>query len=125
MPQTVAYCHCADCRRVTGAPVAAFAAFATDDVVFSPDNGPSVSWASGVTRHFCPDCGSPLAGFYDYLPGQVFVPIGLLDQADRLRPELHAHDGARLDWLCIEDDLERTHGSSRAALTAAGRRDRR
>lgn len=26
-PLTVAYCHCIDCRRVTGAQVAAFAAF--------------------------------------------------------------------------------------------------
>ena len=31
-PQTIAYCHCTDCRRITGAPVAAFAAFAENAV---------------------------------------------------------------------------------------------
>ena len=31
-PQMVAYCHCQDCRRATGAPVAAFAAFEVEDL---------------------------------------------------------------------------------------------
>ncbi|MEM6423293.1 MAG: GFA family protein, partial [Pseudomonadota bacterium] len=38
-PLTAAYCHCADCRRWTGAPVAAFAAFAADTVRLTPEPG--------------------------------------------------------------------------------------
>ena len=55
-------------------------------------------------------------GGYDYLPGQVYIPLGILDQADALAPRRHAHDGRRLPWLHIEDDLERFIGSARAAL---------
>lgn len=115
-PHAVAYCHCLDCRRVTGAPVAAFAAFDDAWVTFSPDAGRRVSVNPGVERTFCAACGSPLAGRYDYLPGQVFIAIGVLDQAEALAPQLHAHAARRLSWLHIADDLERFEVTSRARL---------
>lgn len=116
---TVAYCHCADCRRVTGAAVAAFVAFSDDVLTVAPDH-PRVSHATGVERQFCPDCGSPLTARFSYLPGQVYVPLGVLDQTDALAPEVHCHDGARPAWLHIEDDLPRDGGSARAVLNEAG-----
>ena len=115
-PRTVAYCHCTDCRRITGAPVAAFVAFEENAVLVSPAWPTSKSFFSGVTRWCCPDCGSPLRAAFDYLPGQLYVPIGLIDQAAQLSPDLHAHDGCRLPWLQIADDIPRIDGSSRAIL---------
>lgn len=115
-PTAVAYCHCIDCRRVTGAPVAAFAAFDSAQVTFSPDEGRAVNVTPGVTRTFCETCGSPLAGRYDYLPGTVYIAVGLLDQADTIPPELHAHFGEKVMWLHIHDDLERHAGSARSRL---------
>ena len=116
LPSATAYCHCADCRRVTGAPVAAFAAFDEADVTFSPNEGREISINPGVRRTFCQSCGSPLAGRYDYLPGKVYIAVGLLDQADDIRPNLHAHFSAKLAWLHIQDDLERQSGSARCQL---------
>jgi len=124
-PLAVAYCHCTDCRRVTGAPVAAFAAFDAAAVTLSPDEGRTVSVNPGVTRTFCKTCGSPLTGRYDYLPGQVYIAIGLLDQADDLAPQLHAHDGQRLQWLHIDDDLGRIEASSRSRFVNAPKRGSR
>lgn len=121
-PDIIAYCHCADCRRVTGGPVAAFAAFADGAVTVTPDEGAAVSASPGVTRRFCPECGSPLTARYAYLPGQVYVAIGVLDQADALAPSVHAHAGERLCWLTIDDDLDRIGGSSKERLTAARER---
>ncbi|MGI9408847.1 MAG: GFA family protein [Hyphomicrobiaceae bacterium] len=118
-PTIVAYCHCVDCRRVTGAPVAAFAAFDETAVRFSPTEGQQVSVNAGATRTFCPQCGSPLAGRYDYLPGQIYIALGILDQANDLAPNLHAHEGQRLTWLHIDDDLERIASTSRACLSGA------
>ena len=115
-PRTVAYCHCTDCRRVTGAPVAAFGAFDENAVQVSPAWPTSKSFSPGVTRWSCPDCGSPLAAAFDYLPGQVYVPLGLIDQAAQLPPEFHAHDRYRLPWLQIVDDIPGVGGSSRAIL---------
>ena len=115
-PKTIAYCHCIDCRRVTGAPVAAFAAFDETAVTFAPNEGRKVAVNPGATRTFCAACGSPLAGRYDYLPGQVYIALGVLDQAADLAPRLHAHEAQRLPWLHIDDDLERFATTSRSRL---------
>lgn len=121
-PPTVAYCHCNDCRRVTGAPVAAFAEFDEAAVVFTPDEGRKVAVNPGVARTFCTVCGSPLTGRYDYLPGKVYIPVGILDQADDIAPQLHAHESQRLKWLHIDDDLERFAESARSKLASAPER---
>ena len=118
MPQTVAYCHCSDCRRWSGAPVAGFAAFAEGELDFTPSLGAAFSPAPGVKRWSCRDCGSPLAAWFDVLPGQIYVPLGLIDQAAELPPQLHCHNDARLPWLHIDDDLKRHGGSGRDSLTA-------
>ena len=117
-PQTVAYCHCLDCRRWTGAPVAAFAAVAASDLVATPALGPAFTANPGVQRWTCSDCGSPLAAIFDYLPGQVYVPIGILDQAADLAPRLHCHSESQLQWLHIRDDLDRATNSARDILMA-------
>lgn len=117
-PKTVAYCHCEDCKRVTGAPVAAFAAFDEATITLTPDEGQTISRVEGATRSFCPACGSPLTGRYDYLPDTVYVPVGVLDNADDFPPEMHAHSDSRLTWLCLSDDLPRHGGSARDALNS-------
>jgi hypothetical protein len=117
---TASYCHCTDCRRWTGAPVAAFAAVAAETLVL-PGNAALFDSGSGVQRWTCPACGSPLACAFDYLPGQVYLPLGVLDQADALPPRLHSHADAALPWLHISDDLPRAHASARASLNASRR----
>lgn len=118
LPSIVSYCHCLDCRRVSGAPVAAFAAFDHETLQFTPAPGPPVSHHPGVTRWFCKECGSPLAAQFDYLPGQTYVPLGLIDQAAELPPTLHSHAQSQLPWLHISDDLAQLSGSARASLQA-------
>ncbi|WP_299201435.1 GFA family protein [uncultured Tateyamaria sp.] len=113
-PFTVAYCHCDDCRRWTGAPVAAFAAFDRADVIAQlPD---AFRGAAGVERWTCPTCHAPLGAAFDYLPDQIYVPIGIIDQAEQLAPAMHSHSGSALPWLHIDDDLPRADASARDAL---------
>jgi len=117
-PLTVAYCHCGDCRRWTGAPVAAFSAFTEEAVHGTPPLGAAFSITAGVERWTCGTCGSPLAARFDYLPGQIYIPLGILDQAADLGPELHCHDSARLPWLHLADNLPRSDSSAREGLIA-------
>lgn len=56
---------------------------------------------------------------FDYLPDQVYVPLGVLDQAEKLPPRLHCHAGSCFSWLKIEDGLERAERSGRAKLNEA------
>lgn len=118
-PLTVAYCHCMDCRRVTGAPVGAFAAFRPDDVSWDTEPGEGRSHHAGVVRWNCGDCGSPLAATYDYLPDQIYIPVGLFDNPDALPPDLHAHHNDRISWLHLSDTLPRHNASSRDSLNEA------
>jgi len=115
-PQTVAYCHCDSCRRSTGGPVAAFAALDEQAVTFFPNEGHSVSVNPGVTRTFCAGCGSSLTGRYDYLPGQVYISLGVIDQANDLVPKIHSHDSERFTWLHINDDIERMASTARTKI---------
>ena len=115
-PLTVAYCHCSDCRRWTGGPVGAFAAFASTAIDADPNLGPGTSFAEGVRRWTCPSCGSPMMAEFDYLPGQTYVPIGIIDQADKLPPSVHCHEGSRLSWLHIDDEAPRIDGTARTHL---------
>lgn len=117
-PDTVTYCHCTDCKRWTGAAAPVFAGFERDALSLSPEPEP-VSHAPGVTRWFCRSCGSALAARFDYLPGQLYVPLGVLDQTADLPPVLHCHAGAALPWLQIDDGLERAEASGRDTLNAA------
>ncbi|MBT0955888.1 GFA family protein [Alphaproteobacteria bacterium KMM 3653] len=114
-PRTVVYCHCADCRRWTGAPVGAFAAFGPGDVTLTPPPAPLTA-VKGVDRWSCPTCGSPLAAQFDYLPDQTYVPVGILDQAESLAPELHCHADSRLPWLTLTDGLHQAPASARSTL---------
>ncbi len=115
-PQTVAYCHCLDCKRWTGAPLTAFAAFST--VTLSQDI-PEKTYASGVQRRNCPECGSPLTARFDYLPDQTYVPMGVLDQAADYPPDMHCFGGRQLPWLHLNDDLPRESGTGQDRLKTA------
>ncbi len=120
-PQTIAYCHCIDCRRWTSAPVAAFAAFDEKVVTFAPNEGRHITANPGVTRTFCATCGSPLTGRYDYLPGQVYIGVSIFDQSSDLEPKIHTHESERLSWLHIDDDLERISSSGRSKINEASK----
>jgi len=115
-PQTVAYCHCDSCRRATGGPVAAFAALDEKAVSFFPNEGRTVSVNTGVIRTFCGECGSSLTGRYDYLPGQIYISLGIIDQANELTPKIHCHESERLTWLHIDDDLEPWTSTARSKI---------
>ena len=120
-PLTVAYCHCADCRRWTGAPVAAFAAFERAALTATPAFGAPAVHNPGVERWNCAACGSPLAARVDYIADQVYVPLGLLDQIDNMPPQLHSHAEKAPPWLHLADDLPRSTGSARDTLNDAAR----
>ncbi|MEL6299654.1 MAG: GFA family protein [Pseudomonadota bacterium] len=119
VPASVSYCHCIDCRRITGAPVAALAAFASDRVAITGPEKSAKVQGTDFGRTFCADCGSPIAFRGDYAPGQVFLHISLFDDAVRLVPTLHSYESRRLPWLHIADATERHETSSRAALNSA------
>jgi hypothetical protein len=98
-PRWIANCHCASCRRATGAPFATYAGFAAER--FAWRSGAPVRFASspGVTRSFCGRCGSPLAYEGARWPGEVHVLVGSMDRPQDFAPEGDAFVEERLPWL--------------------------
>jgi hypothetical protein len=99
------YCHCEDCRRATGAPVAATAVAKPADFrivagAFETERSPN-----GI-RHRCRACRSEVYFSFDTSLGELYsVPIGFLDHPDACPPRYHQFFSRRLRWLHVHDTL--------------------
>lgn len=98
-PLWAAFCHCASCRRATGAPVSAYAGFQTDQLSWTRGRPKFASTSHGVRRGFCADCGSHLTYEGARWPGEIHVHLGTLDQPERIEPTGHAFASERPPWL--------------------------
>jgi hypothetical protein len=79
--------------------VTTYAGFAAERfavVAGAPERFPS---SPGVTRTFCPRCGSPLTYEGARWPGEVHVLIGTMDRPQDFVPERDAFSEERLPWV--------------------------
>jgi len=102
----VDYCHCALCRRASGAPVTAWIQVAPARFALKRGQPRSVSVTARGTRWFCGDCGSPLY-MTDPEARSIGAPLGALDEPSALRPTVHGWVSSRVAWCEIADDLPR------------------
>lgn len=105
------YCHCSDCRRASGAPVAAFVGFFRKDIIFSGMEGSSYG-EHPIQRTFCSICGSPIAYCDDRIDAQIFFMIGAMDHPEQYPPTVHGYVGSQLPYLHMNDGLPRMHANT-------------
>jgi hypothetical protein len=104
-PITQFYCHCDDCRAVTGGAFVPIALFPTDAVAVN--GGDTFTWTYKVLpRTRCSTCGTFLFGEPDGL-GMRGVS-GFLLPSDMLKPAFHIH--CRHAILPVKDDLPHFKG---------------
>ena len=99
-PQHVALCHCNDCRKSSGAPMVAWAAFTEDQFKLVEGEPVTFNSSGSAMRSFCPKCGSGL--YYrnqEFLPGIVDIQSATLDDPDALPPGAHIQTAERLGWM--------------------------
>ncbi|KRA80524.1 GFA family protein [Altererythrobacter sp. Root672] len=103
------YCHCADCRKLTGSPFGISSPVAIQDFVIESGNlGAFTKQADSgrsLTRYFCPDCGSPIYTWAPDNPDVAYVKAGTFDEPELIHPTLEAWCGSRVDWAVIPQDL--------------------
>ena len=107
-PIKVNLCHCQMCRKASGAPVVAWAAYERDRVRF--EAAPTWRQSSAkAERGFCPSCGSALA--WHELGDDKFLDlaVGAFDEPDDLKPAEQLWMDARIRWLKIEDSTPKYH----------------
>jgi hypothetical protein len=111
--QPVQVCHCTQCRKAQGGPLAtnlpvarsSFELLAGADLLTAFESSP------GKRRVFCRRCGSPVYSERDSLPDVLRLRAGLLDEPQALRLLAHFHTASRAAWWPIDDDLPRYEGT--------------
>lgn len=108
-PRAVFHCHCSSCRRQTGAVVASFAVF--------PMSGDRFRWVKaapsefhsspGVTRSFCPRCGTPLSYQAEKYPDEIHLNIGVFDRPQDFVPNAHYYTAEKIAWFETADEAPR------------------
>ncbi|MFG3595928.1 GFA family protein [Bradyrhizobium sp. RDI18] len=104
--RSITHCHCANCRKLTGAAFATYAHVEVDKFRFSAGEDMTVRYESepGSFRYRCKICGCLTPGKASYLE-TVSIPAGLFDDDPNVRPRLHVFTSSRAPWWTIQDDL--------------------
>jgi len=104
------FCHCASCRRATGASPVAWATFAARS--FSVTRGTLALHESSpsVQRGFCAKCGTSLSYAHAARAGELDITVASLDAPAALRPACHIWVADRIDWAPLEDGLPQFQG---------------
>jgi len=105
------YCHCESCRRMTGSVVTNWLGIKDSDIEFIRGQ-PTKYKAEGVTRGFCPNCGSSLTYEATQFPNYIQVHIGTLDEPNAIMPHAHVHFAEKIEWFDVSDQLPRFEGSA-------------
>jgi len=103
------YCHCEDCRRCTGSAFNVGLRFESSAfrVISGDPRGFTKIADSGneLTRHFCPECGSPIFTSSPRHPDWVYVKAGSLDDPAIVKPEYQSWTASAVPWSRIEQGL--------------------
>lgn len=108
MPTAVQHhclCHCADCRRHSGAPAVGWALVAASDLEIKGSPKLYQSSEHG-RRHFCPDCGTSL--FYSNeqaFPAMIDVQSGTLDDPNVIPINAQIQVAERLPYMEHLEDI--------------------
>lgn len=98
-------CHCATCRRISGALVVAW--ISVDSESFAITKGKPKHYASsrGVSRQFCSACGAQLTYARDDDASFLDVATTTLDDPNAFPPTHHSWLSHDLDWVKFGDGL--------------------
>jgi hypothetical protein len=104
VPRNLCFCHCASCRRASGAPLVAWGSFGFDAFQLLPGGAYAVHRSSPpVERGFCAACGTALTYRHLERAAEIDVTLATLDEPGRFEPECHIWVEDRLPWLRIAD----------------------
>ena len=105
IPRDVCHCHCADCRRASGAAFVSWASFHADGFAFTRGEPGAFRYA-GRVRTFCRMCGTSLT-FREETLAEIDVTLASLDEPGAMVPEDHIWTEDQLPWIALADGLPR------------------
>ena len=104
-PRSSVICHCASCRRASGAPTVAW--LTVDRDRFEVLRGATRVFDSspGVSRRFCADCGSALTYENSKSPATIDITTASLDDPGAFPPTVEVWLDHRIFWQPARADL--------------------
>ena len=77
-------CHCSLCRRQSGAASNAATIVPMEQFAWTAGENLIKTWQkpSGMSSHFCGECGSPVPNALSGNSALVWIPVGLLDEVE-------------------------------------------
>ena len=106
-PNWTAYCHCRSCRLNTASPVTAYFGMANGKWRWTGKVPAIFESRADVCRHFCSNCGTPVAYESDRFPDEIHFYTAALEDDSGFEPRGHVHFGENLSWFDTSDTLKR------------------
>ena len=100
-PESMQYCHCDTCRRVTGSAFNIGVGVPKDSLNVTGEVK-SYTHTNGVTREFCPNCGTPL---WTVGSKSVWIRAGTLENSEGLHPTAEMWTEMAVPWARIPDGI--------------------
>ncbi len=98
-------CHCADCRRVVGAPAVAWFSVPSPGFRFTAGTPAAYRSSAHALRRFCGTCGTSLTFEDTRLPHELDLTIASLDEPGAMPPADHCQGSKKLAWERLDDGL--------------------
>ncbi len=104
--RSLTFCHCSNCRKLSGAAFASYVHVDADKFRFVSGEHliERFESAPGSFRNFCRVCSSTVPGKAAYLK-TVSIPAGLFDNDPGVRAKLHVFVSSKAPWWEITDSL--------------------
>jgi hypothetical protein len=99
-------CHCASCRRASGAPSVAWLTFERGLVEQLSGKTRSIRSSPGVIRRFCGRCGTQLSYEVDTAPATIDLTTSSLDDPTAFPPTAEVWVEERLWWEAVNAALD-------------------
>jgi hypothetical protein len=103
----IVHCHCESCRRATSAAFATYVGYPSGAVTWTAEIPRLYHSSPGVTRSFCPHCGSPMSFAGERWPGEIHLFAASFDEPASLVPNEHVYVEEQLPWVHLNDGLPR------------------
>ena len=95
----VVNCHCTMCRKTSAAAFVTWLVVTPDSFKYVQGTPAILKSSLQGTRHFCPDCGTPLTFQSTDRVTDIDVTTGSLDEPNNYIPRAAVHEESKLKWL--------------------------
>lgn len=104
-PLARANCHCRECRLAAGAASVAWVVVPTEGFGYVASSPASYVSSPGVTREFCPRCGTTLTYQHESSTTTIDIATATLDEPEAFPPEREVWASEKVAWETLDPSL--------------------